>query len=315
MKIIAADIGGTHSRFALVDTFEGLSGIIFKKVYLSADYSMVIDLVQRFLLDSGYSGSIRQMCLAVPGPVKSQCADLTNLDWQFSAEQLQQTLTIDHVLLINDFAAAAAGVEALTTSDVVVLNQGVAISNGNRVVTGAGTGLGMAWMYFCGDEYIHNATEGGHIDFAPVTLEQTELLRFLFKQYSHVSYERLLSGDGLLNIFQFVAGKKLNDAAEVSHLAMQKDPDALHAVALFIEIYGAYIGNLALLYQPLNAIYIAGGIAAKLFAFTDNSIFINSYLNKGRMKKIVENVPLYLIKNEYLGLQGSISIAIAAASK
>ena len=181
------------------------------------------------------------------------------------------------------------------------------------VAVGAGTGLGVAWVQ--GEQGLAQAydTEGGHIDFAPVNDTQVRLLQFLQQSYGHVSYERLLSGDGLVKLYEFCAGKqspaKQNDGvtAEWVNKQSKNDKAADRALSLFVQIYGAYIGNIALLYKPYGGIFITGGIAAKIVNKMQSEDFINAYLNKGRMRALVEQVAVYLVTNERIGVLGAMS--------
>ena len=251
------------------------------------------------------------MCLALPGVVTGQCAGLTNLGWQLDASELKSFFSIDYVHFINDFEAAALGVSTLTDSDYITLNEGESKDKAIKVVTGAGTGLGLAWLNYKQDRYLANASEGGHIDFAPNTAQQIALLEKLMSVYSHVSYERLVSGGGIETIYYFLKRSEQDKktASEITAIALMGDELANEALNLFVAIYGAYIGNLAVLYKPAGGIYIAGGIAAKILPWMQSPVFLEACLEKGRMRKVVESTPIYLVTNDRLGLQGALTRA------
>lgn len=327
MKIIAADIGGTKSWLCLAELETHANGdhnkalsdiepkILFEHIYPSNGFSNATKLLETFLKDaSALDEQIDRMCLALPGVVTEDQAGLTNLDWQLDREALEKYFSIDQVCFINDFEAAALGVTTLTEDDYVTLNEGNPEDNAVKVVTGAGTGLGVSWLNYVGGRYHSNPSEGGHIDFAPVNQQQMVLLNSLLKEYSHVSYERFLSGMGIENIYRVISESSNDDnanttkikASEITARANEGDELALEALTLFISIYGSFIGNLAVLYKPAGGIYIAGGIAAKVSSWMTSDVFIEACLHKGRMEKIVKNTPIYLITNDRVGLQGSL---------
>jgi len=318
MKILVADIGGTKSWLAIIDANAGLpTQTLFEQQYPSTAYTSLKMLLEQFLSDAPSSAhDIEQMALGLPGVLSDQPFVLTNLAWKIDKAALIQQFKLEHILFLNDFAAVAAGVSTLIIDDYLVLNQGIALDNGVRVVTGAGTGLGQAWLLSHADTHTHFATEGGHIDFAPTNDKLWGLHQFLAAKYGHVSYERILSGEGLLQLYHFCTQSKtgLKEAAEVSALAAENDPAAVEALALFMLVYGAFIGNLALLYRP-QAIYIAGGIGAKLQQQMQSKQFIESALHKGRMRHLVEQTPIYLVTNQRLGLQGVIQTSLGMIGK
>lgn len=319
MNILAADIGGTKSWLSLVATDaenlgneKGNQTILFEQRYLSNNFSDATALLTQFLRDaSAQELKIERMCLALPGVVTEKTSSLTNLDWQLDADNLRETFSIDHIQFINDFEAAALGVRTLDPNDYITLNEGTPEDKAVKVVTGAGTGLGMAWLNYKQDNYYANTSEGGHIDFAPVTTQQIALLEKLMGNYSHVSYERLLSGAGLGTIYDFLKkpSQRSQAANQITAGALQDNELAKKTLAVFVEIYGSYIGNLAVLYKPAGGIYIAGGIAAKILPWMQSSVFLEACFQKGRMRKVVETTPIYLITNDRLGLQGALSEA------
>lgn len=318
MKMLAADIGGTKSWLAVLELeIARAPQCLFEQKYASADFASLSELLQHFLKSAPVSvGHLDVMSLALPGVICADAFRLTNLDWLIDREELEQTFSLKKLILLNDFAAVAAGISTLKNPDYVVLNAAKPATSGVRVVTGAGTGLGLAWMLNLENQHYDFATEGGHIDFAPASKRQANLWAFLAKKYGHVSYERILSGEGLVQLYHFChatgTSTTLESAADVSLLADTGDKAAIEALSLFIEIYGAFIGNVALLYRPQAGIYIAGGIGAKLQSQMQSSHFIQSAFDKGRMRKLVEQTPIYLVTNQRLGLQGVMQAGISA---
>lgn len=320
MYILSGDIGGTKSWLALLNRgVDGRVELHHEQCYQSGDFPNIIELLGRFLLDaSAPCGPIDSAVLALPGPINSGHCQLTNLNWTVDSRELRDKLPIAHITLINDFQASAAGIDSLNSSDLVALNDASEKPRGIRVVTGAGTGLGLAWMQWQNGRYHTYATEGGHINFAPATSLQMELWRSLHSRHAHIPYESLLSGMGLETIYAFMLSRDKQtegkagapiDAAAISTMATSGDVLAVAAIELFIEIYGSWTGNLALLYRPEGGLYIAGGVAAKMAEWMQSEIFINACYNKGKMSVLVKQTPIHLIINERLGLQGAMAIA------
>lgn len=320
MNIIVADVGGTKTRLIYVDV-NGSCNILYEARYQSEKFDGFGALLKTFIHDSGLSSShIDSLMLALPGLVSDTSAHLTNLPWVVEKASLKDTFGIKNVFFINDFQASAFGTAQLLEKDLVVLNPGVfndnTYNNATRVAVGAGTGLGVAWAQ--DDRGIAHAydTEGGHVDFAPIDDTQIELLKFLQQRFGHVSYERILSGDGLVSLYHFCAGIQNdnisadNVSAEWVNQQSKNDEAADRALSLFVQIYGAYIGNIALLFKPHGGIYITGGIAAKMIDKMQSEEFINAYLNKGRMRALVEQIAVYLVTNERVGVIGAMSEVI-----
>ena len=244
---------------------------------------------------------------------------LTNLDWLVDASALARDFSIADVRFVNDFQAAAAGVATLDKADYIELNHGIARLGGVRVITGAGTGLGLAWMQAdASGTYQTFATEGGHVDFASADALQRALLSWLQSRFQHVSWERVLSGSGLGLLHEFLTTvvymrdlPGLLEAGQIHALAIAGDEVASEAVQLFVDIYAAWVGNVAMLYQPRGGLYIAGGVAIHLQQWMTTARFIQIAAAKGRMANLVQEIPIYLITNPRLGLQGAMSVAIS----
>ncbi|MCW9046794.1 MAG: glucokinase [Gammaproteobacteria bacterium] len=322
MHIIAADVGGTKTRLALADVDEA-NNILHEARYLSADFESFEPMLHAFINECSASVSkfetsnIEILTLALPGLVNETSANLTNLPWVITKQLLKDSFGIKNVYFMNDFQASALGTRQLLETDKIILNTGYPHTDNLKkntigVTVGAGTGLGLAWTQdnLQGSEVTTCAydTEGGHIDFAPVDEIQIRLLQFLQKRHGHVSYERILSGDGLVTLYEFFTNKKSdNISAEWVNKQALTDQAADDAMSLFVKIYGAYIGNIALLYKPSAGIYITGGIAAKLLNKMQSESFISGYLNKGRMESLVRKIAVYVVTNERVGMLGAMT--------
>lgn len=325
MHIIAADVGGTKTRLAFADSAQ--PGKVFHEArYQSGKFDGFEPMLQTFIQDCGAScARVDTLSLALPGLVSETSARLTNLPWIIEKQKLRDTFGIENVYFMNDFQASAFGTGQLQEEDRIILNPGVINSaalqkNSMRVAVGAGTGLGMAWAdddASAGKRITRTYdTEGGHIDFAPTDDIQIELLKFLQQRFDHVSYERILSGDGLVSLYQFFASMQSlecgSDGVDAEWVNTRSENDELadRAVSLFVKIYGAYIGNLALLFKPYGGIFITGGIAAKILKKMQSEEFIAAYLDKGRMRALVEQITVYLVTNDRVGVLGAISEAV-----
>ncbi len=311
MNVIAADIGGTNSRLALAQGNNRQQWI--EQHYRNHDFASFDHVIGTFLHEAAITNTpIDAMVLALPGPVHGDRIQLTNIDWQVDRQRLVKRLPGTDIHLINDFQAAAVGALAQPADKIVTLNPGTPRRAGPAVVTGAGTGLGLAWFARGDQACLAQATEGGHADFAPNNQLQRQLLEHLGKRYGHVSWERLLSGSGLAAIYCFIQGcdAQTIDGADVHQRALAGDNMARQAITEFIRIFGAYVGNLALMFSPSAGIYLCGGVVAKLADWFGKEAFTKGYLSKGRMRTKIEETPIYLVLGEDAGLRGAITIAL-----
>ncbi len=315
MKIIAADIGNDHASLSLLKiSIDGTRDVLLQRNYTPQNFSTVRLLFERFLQDAdATSALIERLCISVAEKVEGDQCTLKHLDWLIDANELAQHFYIKDVSLISDFDAAARGISTTESKDIITLNEGVTRERGIRVVTGAGHGLGMTWMDHTQDAFNKQESKGGHVDFAPTNKEQVELLEYLMKRFNHVSYERILSNDGLKELYAFCRRK---DPAQTNHLTVKEiihrastEEAAQKAIELFATTYGAYVGNLALLYQPMGGIYVCGRVAAELKKWMQSSQFLNACMKKGRMSKIVQQTPIYLVTSSAINLQGAVETA------
>jgi glucokinase len=292
---------------------------LLQKSYSSADYAGLAEILDEFLREAGVP-SIAAACFALAGPVSGRRVKLTNLPWEVDADTLAARLGIHRVLLINDFEAVGHGIAALQPSDLLTLQSGVPQTQGVRVVVGAGTGLGVAWLSWMNGDYAVHPSEGGHMDFAPADATQYALLQYLQQRYGHVSYERIVSGPGLVSIFEFFRDKTPSTpsaqliaamgegdaAAAITRFAQQCDEPIVHmTLDLFVRVYGAFVGNLALMALPRGGIYVAGGIAAKIAATMQRGDFMRAFHDKGRYTELLGTLPLHIVTNPQVGLLGA----------
>jgi glucokinase len=326
MKVLAGDIGGTKTLIQVAEVRGSDVEVLHRARFASQDYEDFSAVLHDYIaqLPAKLGNDISSACFGIAGPIHgseqgTRRARVTNLPWQLDEAQLQSQLQLSRVDLINDFYATACGIEALRADDLAVLHPGTAHANAPRLVVGAGTGLGVAQLMWCDGRYRAFPSEGGHIHFAPTDSEQTELLDHMKSCYDRVSYERLVSGKGLASIYRFLLqrGQSINDpehvallestdpAAAISEQARRGDDLAQQALSMFLAIYGAVVGDLALLSLPYGGIYVAGGIAPKLLAEMRSGSFMAAYGRKGRMSSLVEQMPIYVVMNQDVGLLGA----------
>ncbi|MGH9498849.1 MAG: glucokinase [Terriglobales bacterium] len=316
--ILAGDIGGTNSRLAFFDVSDGNFRLVSAGVFPSRKYAGLDEIVSHFV----DSSSLRPdaACFGVAGPVRNGRVETSNLPWTIEAQRLAEELKLKQALLINDLEANAWGISALDASDVLCLNPVQGHPTGNQAVIAAGTGLGEAGMYWDGTNYHIFACEGGHCDFAPRTALESDLLQYLSGRYGHVSYERIVSGPGLVNVFHFLRDtgrgtepkwlteemQKADPAAAISRAALEgKCALCEHALDLFISIYAAEAGNLALKLLATGGVYLGGGIAPKLVSKLAGPLFMEAFVSKGRMQPLLEAIPVKVITNDKAALLGA----------
>jgi glucokinase len=312
--VLVADIGGTKSWVSLfVSEPDGTWRQQAACKYFNEDYGDPFPLLQAYLaqLEPGHY-RVRSVGLAVAGPVKGEQSDLTNLPWQVNAARLRRQLDLDQLLLINDFQAAAHGISLLGPDDVVALNATEVDAEGLSVITGAGTGLGLALMGKCAHltgRAVH-PTEAGHADYAPATEQQLRLRQYLHEtlRMERVTWEHLLSGQGLVLMDAFLREQDhavLKTPETVTAGAERKDITARHAIRLFWDIYAAWIGNVALMYRPTGGLYLFGGMAMRLRPWFEQERFIEQVTDRASMQELVKSTPIFLVTDEQLALKGA----------
>jgi glucokinase len=316
--ILAGDIGGTHTRLAFFDAANGNLRQVLASEFPSREYHGLDEIATKFVADSKIHPDIA--CFGVAGPVRNGRVETANLPWIIDSQRLADELKVTKAALINDLEANAWGIATLEKKDVVPLNPADEGAAGNQAVISAGTGLGEAGMYWDGVKYDVFASEGGHTDFGPRNDLEIDLLRYLAGRFGHVSYERVVSGPGLVNIFHFLRDTNrgaepawLTDqmlhgdpAAAISQAAMAgKCPVCEQALDLFVSLYGAEAGNLALKVMATGGVYLGGGIAPKITQKLAGPLFMHSFVGKGRMQPLMESIPVRVIVNDKTALMGA----------
>jgi len=324
--ILAADIGGTNARLGLFELDGATLRNVTSRRYPSRGHASLEEIVERFLAEVGRP--VEAACFAVAGPVSEGRVVLTNLGWTIDARRLARAARLDAVRLINDLEGIAHGLDELEDTDVVLLHPGAPGAQGNRAIIAAGTGLGEAGCYWDGVAHRPFACEGGHADFAARNALEFELLGYLMQKFERVSYERIVSGSGLFEIYQFLrhTGRGEEDPALGEVLCQQAHPAPIvraaldgrsarcaQALELFVSIYGAEAGNLGLKLMARGGIYLGGGIAPRILERLRAPLFMASLTGKGRMKPLLESMPVHVIVNGKVGLTGAAHVAAARA--
>ncbi|TAJ80822.1 MAG: glucokinase [Gallionellaceae bacterium] len=319
---LAGDIGGTKALLQVFEAGDAHTPVL-RKSYPGAGYAGLAEILEVFLRDAGVH-DVAAACFALAGPVSGRKVKLTNLPWEVDADALAARFNLAQVALINDFEAVGLGVAALQSSDLFPLQQGEAQTHGVRIVVGAGTGLGVAWLAWHAGGYAVHPSEGGHADFAPTDELQYALLQYLQQRHGHVSYERIVSGPGLVAIYEFLrdsgrsapspalsAAMEAGDAAAAiaGFACGQGETIATQALDVFTQIYGAFVGNVALMALPRGGIYVAGGIAAKIVAQMQRGEFMRAFLDKGRFTGLLSTFPLSIVTTPQIGLLGASLVA------
>ncbi len=326
--LLAGDIGGTKTNLALFDSLEGAHVPLKEATFPSGAYASLEAVLKEFLLS--VDEPIEYACFAVAGPVVAGAANVTNLPWMMKEQHLKETLGFTTVHLMNDLEAIAYVVPYLKESDIYTINAGNAVAGGSIAVIAPGTGLGEAFLT-CDEQgrYTAHASEGGHVDFAPVNAVQMELLRYLQESYDHVSYERVCSGIGIPNIYAFFKDTGRFEEPEwlTRRLAAVDDPTPVISTAAqdetcscaicdatletFSEILGAEAGNLALKISATGGVYLGGGIPPRILPLLETGGFMSAFLQKGRFLRLLNSMPVRVILNQRAALLGAAHYALA----
>ena len=326
MKVLAGDIGGTHTRLAIVDVEprRHRAKVVRESKLASQDAPGLAPLVQAFLGEGGER--VSRGCLGVAGPIRNQRVRTTNLPWRIDAQRLSRKTGVPHLRLINDFAAVGYGIEMLNRRDLRTLQPGRAVRHGPIAVIGAGTGLGEGYLTWDADSerYEVQASEGGHATFAARTPAEWGLYRYLARKHGHVSYERVVSGPGLVAVYHYLAGTRPRLARKTIAAEMrQSDPAAVvsrhglagtdrlcvKALELFVRVFGGQASNLALTVLSTGGVYLAGGIAPRIIKALTGGLFLEAFRDKGRLTPVVRRMPVHVIMNKDVGLLGAAAVA------
>jgi glucokinase len=327
MRVLAGDIGGTKTLLQIAECKGGRCRAVREQRFDSASYDTLSSIIHQFLKQEK-KNPIRTACFGIAGPVREtargQFVKVTNLPWEIQGPELKHRFRIPRLRLINDFQAIGYGIEALKKRDMVVLQKCRPVKHGPRVVLGAGTGLGQGILIWNGDHYVPIATEGGHANFAPANELQIELARYLLKAVGRTSWELVLSGHGIVELYAFLKNRGTvaeseevaramhgdDPAAAITHAAMVgNDTLANQTLDLFVDIYGAQAGNLALTAGATGGVYIAGGIAPKIISRLNDGRFMRAFRNKGKMSSYVETIPVQVVTRAEVGLMGAVLAA------
>jgi glucokinase len=322
-RVLAGDIGGTNARFALVDVSgETEARIVHEARYPSGEAPGLAPLVLRYLHEAPSRPEVA--CFGIACPIVEGDCEATNLPWKVSARTLAREIGIRRTTIINDFRAAGEGLHSLSDDEVAVLQQGSPAVHGPIALIGAGTGLGQGYLLWDGSRYVVHPSEGGHADFAPTDALQRDLLASLAGEFDRVSWERILSGDGLERIYRFLesAGAAPEQARVRAEMA-KDDPaavivrqgmagsDALsvQTLDLFIRAYGTAAGNLALTVLATGGVYVTGGIAPRIARRLASGAFMDAFRAKGRLSDVVERMPVRVILTDDVALYGAAAVA------
>lgn len=325
--ILAGDIGGTNTRLAFADEKAGCLTLVAEATFSSREHASLESVLRKFL--SAHPIPITRAAFGIAGPVRHGRCDATNLPWVVDSHLVAREIGLERVGLINDLEANAYGVAALQREDFVLLNEGAVNAEGNAAIISAGTGLGQAVLYWDGRQHHPFATEGGHADFAPRNHLEMALLEYLMKQFQRVSYERVVSGPGLLNIYRFLRDtgrgeepqwlaermREQDPSAVISQSALRGESDlCAQALDLFVTLYGAEAGNLALKVMATGGVYLGGGIAPKIVEELRAPAFLNAFTSKGRMRPLLEAMSVRVILNQKTALLGAARFATLCAA-
>ncbi len=323
--ILAGDIGGTKTVLAIYQAKDSHWQCLRKQQFDSNGFPEFDDLLNEFVCEE--TGKISAACIGVAGPVINGDCVTTNLPWSLKAWEIGKVLDTSRVKMLNDLEAAAWGVPELDESEIASLNPHAEKNPvGHMAVIAAGTGLGEAVLFRDGEELHAMATEGGHTDFAANSEQEDALLQFLRTKYpEHVSYERVVSGEGLVNIYQFLKNQGgFVESQLIEQQLMTEDPASVigkagvagkdglcvEALKLFCKIYGAEAGNLALNCLPYGGIYLAGGIGPKILPRLQKGEFMEGFLNKGRYRDMLEKIPVKVCLNPEVAISGALKYAV-----
>jgi glucokinase len=324
--ILAGDVGGTKSHLALYEPAASVRAPVLERRLPSREHATLEALVGEFLASAPAPPT--RAVLGIAGPIVEQRVEATNLPWRITAASLSAALGGAHVLLVNDLEATAWGLPLLQVDEVEALHPGVPLP-GNRALIAAGTGLGEALLVWDGKAWRPCASEGGHTDFAPRDAFEDELLQWLRERYGRVSYERILSGPGLADLYRFLAatGRGTASGDVAARFEAAADPGVVVSTAAldgscerarlalerFVSIYGAEAGNLALKALAVNGVYLGGGIAPRILPFLRSGGFLEVFCDKGRLGPMLARIPVTVLRDDRAALWGAALLAQSGA--
>ncbi|MBW2199060.1 MAG: glucokinase [Deltaproteobacteria bacterium] len=316
--VLAGDIGGTKTNLGLF-----VKGKVrpVPKVIETFSSQNALDLehiVQQFL--EIHPVPVTHACFGIAGPVIKGKSKTTNLPWSISEDRIKKKFDFHHVRLVNDLTATAMAIPLLSKDELYPLNQAASIKEQNLALLAPGTGLGQAMLIYQNNRYLPVPSEGGHADFAPNNEAEMKLWRYLHQHYGHVSIERVVSGSGLVNIYNWLKDsgrfnepewlkqklKEMDPAKAITEAALaSKDPGCVETLNMFVSIFGAAAGNLALTGITTGGVYLGGGIPPKILSKLKEDIFMEAFTNKGRFKGFLEKIPVKVVLNDKAALIGA----------
>lgn len=305
---LVGDVGGTNARLSLVNLADG--SISNPIIYSAIENDSLESVILKFKQETG--AQFDSACIAIACPITGDYIKMTNNPWEFSISSMKTSLGLDNLLVINDFTAMAMSVTCLEEDALVKIGGGEPDRSAPIAVYGAGTGLGVAHVIHVGDQWIPIPGEGGHVDLAPANMSEDMILLALRARIGHVSAERVLSGPGLVNLYEAIAMRnervrpnlKPSDVTSGA-LSLPCDPDCLEALNTFCKLMGRFGGNLALTMGTFGGVYIAGGVVPRFIEFFRNSKFREAFEDKGRFKDFLRRIPVYVITDTKAGLRGA----------
>jgi glucokinase len=314
--LLAGDIGGTKTLLGLFSPAPGRPELVTARAFATRDYVGLDAILAEFLHEHGGAAVVRAASFGVAGPIVDQVAQLTNVPWLVDAAAVRARSGIPRVTLLNDLQAMAYSIPVLRQDELAVIQEGRSVPTGNAALIAAGTGLGEALLHNVDGRLIPSPTEGGHADFAPRTPDEIALLRQLVARFGRADYERVLSGPGLVNIHRFThdrPGAACNvdiDPArapsQVSRAALEhRCPDCVRTLEIFVSVYGAEAGNLALRSVATAGLFVGGGIAPKILPALTDGRFIEAFRSKAPLDDVVSAIPVAVVLNEQSGLLGA----------
>ncbi|WP_022941928.1 glucokinase [Psychromonas hadalis] len=307
MLSVVVDLGGTNIRLAVCELEKGT--LSQQKEFICAKFLTLEAVLEQYF--ETLQGDVKHLCIAIACPVEGDHISMTNLSWSFSKKTLKNKFKLTSLYVINDYTAISLALPFLSSKEKIQIGSGEAQPNGVTAVFGPGTGLGVSHIIKPADKWISLDGEGGHSSFTANTREQADILFFLQEQFGHVSAERILSGQGLVNIYQSLCMlqdqlPRLKQPKDVTKAALNGSCDiARRTLDIFCQVMGGFAGNLALNLNCTGGVYIAGGIVQRFVEFFQSSEFRTFFEEKGRFKKQLLTIPTFLITHHNPGLLGA----------
>ena len=323
--IIAGDIGGTKTRLALFEVNNGKLKKGPSEQYQSSEFKSLTEIISLFL--SKHKTSPQIACFGVPGPVIEAKSNITNLPWLVSQEEISSQLKIPNAKLVNDLVATAAAIPILSDNEILTLHKGKKPQD--TYVSGIiapGTGLGQAYLYMNKGMPLFLPSEGGHSNFAPSNQLEIDLLKYLKQKFNHVSLEHILSGPGLINIYNFLKDSGLETEEDELKIEINNNLHAalitknaeenkfkicVKTLDIFVDILGAHSSNFLLNIFATGGVYLGGGIVPKILKKLQDGSILKTYLDKGKMRNLVSETSLYVITNDHAAIIGAANIAFS----